>query len=1106
MTHVWTPSQIDHLPLYEWLVHTNFSFLMGASHPEELIKAGDSIGLSGLAVTDMDGVYGLARTYRAWKNLSESSTSPPRMKLFYGAEIHLDQDHDKSIVFQNTICLLAKSLKGYGDLCRIISHAHRNGKYNAFISLEDMASYDLSHIVAIQPMRGLIRTISSRELKNQWQKQSQTLSDLFGARLHFCISRHLNPAEDAWIPMQKEMADYLRAPMIFSQDVFMHSTSRKRLSDVIHAIRHSESMDKSMRHMFVNDQRTFLSKADFFRRYSHFEYFGSCVENSIQLANSIDFGFDELRYNYPKEMIPEGMNAQNFLEQLVWESARRFYGSGLVDRVRDLLQKELRLIHDLQFADYFLTVWDIVRWAREQGILCQGRGSAANSSVCFVLGITSVDPKNFELLFERFMSKERGDPPDIDVDFENERREEVIQYIYNRYGRDRSAMVANVITFRRKGAFREVGKALGFSESDISSVSQKFSDRALISKTTHELVHDVRMSSASSSEVDRPDNLWSVWLDLANELRGFPRHLGIHSGGFMIADRPLHELVPLEPATMEGRQVIQWSKDDIEALGFFKIDILALGMLTAIRKMFALLKKEYRIDLDLKSIPQDDPKTYEMIQRAETVGTFQIESRAQMSMLPRLLPKTFYDLVIQVAIIRPGPIQGGMIHPFLRRRHGLEPIVYADRRLEPILSRTLGIPLFQEQVMSIAIALGDFTPGEANELRKNMGAWSMKGNINPWLEKLAQGLERHGVSKEFSDNIISQMKGFAEYGFPESHAVSFALIAYASAYLKAHFPAVFFTSILNSQPMGFYSPHVLIKTAQRDGVSVMPVRVLSSSWDSGLEVDAHRNFGIRLGFNQVKGISKEFVLRMTELRRKRTLPWSSLEEFLHEVKPWRHELLCLAFSDALKDFGYGRKDAVWISAGSPFAESLDEIDIQPSRLGSLFPSETRVEALEQDYAATGTCLFDHPVKVAKEECWSFRVPVDRISVASSLESLGSDQQVFVCGVVVIVQRPPTAKGMMFITVEDETGLINLALTPQAVDKFAHRFSSKAIMCVRGKLQKQGRSHSVLVAEVFAENANQDSVIPFRPPQKSLEVVSQMGEQGAVKHRTGVYSQ
>lgn len=1048
----------------EWLCHTNFSFLSGASHPSELLDRAHELKLSGICMADFDGVYGLARTFRHWRTLAETQ----RPKLLYATELHLEDpaEHELPIPLRNTLVLLARSARGYENICRLITHSHRTGKHNAIVTLKDLHEFSMDEISALVPMRGLIR----RNDKVKWLKQLSTFKEIFSSDLYFIISRHLNPAEDCWVPKQLEAANKLSSAILLSQDVFFHSPNRKPLSDTLHAIRTNLSLAECGDQLFVNDQRHILSPQDFHRRYCNLPCYHSALENSVKLAERCVFTFNELRYRYPKEMIPEGYTAQSYLVFLTWRSAHETYGTQIPDVAHDLLKRELLLIETLGFADYFLTVWDIVFWARSQDILCQGRGSAANSAVCFVLGITAVDPTKFDLLFERFMSVERGDPPDIDIDFEHERREEVIQYIYRRYGREKAAMVANVITFRRRGALRSCGKALGLPEVILSEASELASSRIHRGKTMTEIASDLE-----AQHPGQPHHKFLLWIELAESLRGFPRHLGIHSGGFMIADRDLNGLVPLEPATMEGRTVIQWCKDDIEDLGFFKIDILSLGMLTAIRKMFQMIKGKYQQNLSMSLVPQEDPATYQMIQKADTVGTFQIESRAQMSMLPRLRPKTFYDLVIEVAIIRPGPIQGGMVHPFLRRREGLEPITYPDERLRPILQRTLGIPIFQEQAMRIAIAVGNFTPGEANELRKNMGAWSMRGDINPWLEKLAEGMRMNNIAPEFSDAILAQMHGFAEYGFPESHSVSFALIAYVSAFLKCHYPDVFFTGLLNSQPMGFYSPHALIQTAMRCGVTVLPISVTQSSWDSTLELlpsEKKPIYAIRLGFHLISGFRKQTAQKIDESRNRHGI-WKSWQDFLATTTLLRSELTTLAAANALLPFGLDRRAAIWMAAAAPHSSWLEDIESPLS-----VPTESLHEQVQQDFNATGTSLVAHPAQIIRESTWSYATSVAKIKLAKDIDTLIPNQVITVFGMILILQRPPSANGMMFITLEDETGVINLVLTPDITTKFAAILHGQAMLCVSGKIQRQGLAHSILVREVYASKITQGEIIPL----------------------------
>jgi len=757
------------------------------------------------------------------------------------------------------------------------------------------------------------------------------------------------------------------------------------------------------------------------------------------------------------------MTAQEWLVQLTWQGAKKHFGAHLPEKIHNTLQHELKLIRQLEFADYFLTVWDIVRWARSKDILCQGRGSAANSAVCFVLGITSVDPASFDLLFERFISMERGDPPDIDVDFEHERREEVIGYIYERYGRDRAAMVANVITFRRKGALRAAGKALGIPETLLSQASSLAGQRNARSRDTGAILESLQ---EQAPEARIP---WQFWEHMTALLRGFPRHLGIHSGGFMLSGRSLNWLLPQEPATMPGRSVIQWCKEDIEALGFFKIDVLALGMLTAIRKTLQELQRLHGISLALHQIPEDDSLTGKMIQETDTIGTFQIESRAQMSMLPRLRPHSFYDLVIQIAIIRPGPLQGKVIHPFLRRRNGQEPVTFPSEALRPVLERTLGVAIFQEQAMRIAIAVGNFTPGEANELRKNIGAWNIKNyerDLNPWLQKLAHGMQQNGFDKSFILQILGQMRGFADYGFPESHAASFARIAWASAWLKCHYPALFFTSLLNSQPVGFYSPHSLLKAAERCGVVSLPLCVNHSGEDfqagqvpdPGGEVPS---WGIRLGFRLVAGLSRNGIRKLLEAREKAGGRFRDQHHFLQSVRISRPDMTALAAARALACFGLKRLEAVWLSEAAPFTW-IPEAPEKPLH----WKEEDPWSAMQKDFRAFRTTLGQHPAALVREQLWPYALPVSHLSLLPALEKAANGKIVTVFGLIMVRQAPPSANGMVFLTLEDCDGFINLACPPQVWQKFSHEAEGQSFLCARGRLQKVNESHSVLVQEIL----------------------------------------
>jgi error-prone DNA polymerase len=1056
----------------EWLCKTNFSFLQGASHPQDIIETANALEYQSLCINDFDGVYGLARCYRELGYLKQQRLHR-RLKLNYGAEIHFTADHDLPVLLQNTLVLVAQSQAGYTNLNRLLSYAHREGKAYANIPFEYLLNSDVDGLFAIQPMRGGIRVRNTDD-------NYAALKQLFDGRYYLAISRHLHPAEDRWINTTLDHARRHGLETLLSQDIFFHNRQQKCVSDLLQAIRNNRVFDQCREHFFPNAERC-LHRTDELRRL--FEVIPDYVRAlglAQALNQSCEFDLDQLGYQYPGEMIPQGHDAQSYLRLLVLQAVQEKFNHQPSARILRQIEHELELIEQLNFADYFLTVWDIVSWARGQQILCQGRGSAANSSVCFVLGITSVNPDQFELLFERFVSMERGDPPDIDVDFEHERREEVIRYIYQRYGRDRAAMVANVVTFKTRGALRAVGKALGVDDKLLRQMSKIASSRYFRGTGTENIV----MALKQDYENDNPRAQkisWKLWLQLSARLRGFPRHLGIHSGGFMLADKPLNCLLPQEPATMTGRSVIQWSKEDIEALGFFKIDILSLGMLSAIRKCFDYIEYYYGKTLSLASLPDDDQATYQMIQKADTVGTFQIESRAQMSMLPRLKPACFYDLVIEVAIIRPGPIQGKVIHPYLARREGIEPVTYPDERLRPILQRTLGIAIFQEQAMRIAIAVGNFSAGEANELRQKIGSWGIKDfnrDLNPLLVKLEQGMRDNGIKPEFAEQILGQMKGFAEYGFPESHAVSFSLIAYASCYLKCHFPAAFYISVLNSQPMGFYSPHALLQAAKREGIQLLPISVNHSNRDHQLEQSGARQaYAIRLGFRLVNGLAESAVDKIIQ-QRGESGSWRSFEQFSRDCELARDEITALSAADVFREFGDSRSDALWESEAAPYKPMLDSVDD-----GIDWKPEAKLESIQKDFRSFKTSLGKHPVEVIKSEQWPYPVALEKFTVSQRLNELPADIDIFVFGMVLVKQSPGSAKGMVFVTLEDEAGFINLAFTPQVYTRFYRQVDQQPFLAVVGSLQRVNESHSVLVKRVFDFESGA-SLLPLRREDKS----------------------
>lgn len=1064
----------ENFPWHEWICHTNYSFLTGSSHPREFVETANTYEYSSLGITDYDGVYGIVKAYTAFKELNKTQSSALQ-SLSFGIEYHLKPDHKLPVSLQDTIILKAQNLKGYETLCRLTTKSFQRQKQHPWINLHEILNVSKEGMICIQPMRGIIRHNDFPALLNRYQN----LKEAFGDRFYLLISRHLSPLEDRWIRTTLDLATKLKIGILFSQDSYFHCSQRKRLNDVMHAIRHNQSIYDCQSQFFPNAERSLRDKQTIWRRYSPIPNFEYHLEHSDELHQSFDFCLSQIRYYYPKEMIPEGFDAQSYLESLVWSATYGLYPQP-PEKLKRQLKKELILIQKLEFADYFLTVWDIVKWARDRLILCQGRGSAANSAICYVLGITAVDPTLFDLLFERFISLERGDPPDIDVDFEHERREEVIQYIYQRYGRHKAAMVANIISFRGKSALRSVGKALQIPDSaiDLASKQQKTRFyRKSDCNTTIEAVHEKHT---------RKDIPWELWSQLSEEIKGFPRHLGLHSGGFIISQHNLNTISPIEPATMANRSVIQWSKDDIEELGLFKIDILALGMLTAIRKSLSLVRNHYNQPIHLNTIPQEDKSTYHMIQRAQTLGTFQIESRAQMSMLPRLRPHTFYDLVVQIGIIRPGPIQGGLIHPYLKRRQGLEAVSYPHPKLKPILQRTLGVPIFQEQIMRVAMTVGDFSPGEADKLRKQIGSWSLRKDMLDMIQKLQSGMKKHGIRDHHIRQIVGYLKGFSEYGFPESHAASFALLAYASAYLKCHFPAAFYCGLINAQPMGFYSVHAILQEAKRDGITIKPISILQSQYDCSLESsenNPHKSqLSIRLGFRLVHGLSKSGALKLISKRDNSTRKmWQSLSDFLHDQILNRADLMALSCSNAFADFNINRRSAIWLGAAAPIASFIEDKQHYD------FEEISDLDNNNADFKSFGTSLGPHPAKLIKAYHWQYEIPVKQVKTATQIAHLRANQLIVVFGMVLVRQAPSSAKGMVFVTLEDDTGLINLAFTPVIYKQFHDIIDDYGFLCIQGRLQSANHSHSILVKKVYQAQLSHSNLITLHQAKEARKM-------------------
>jgi error-prone DNA polymerase len=816
--------------------------------------------------------------------------------------------------------------------------------------------------------------------------------------------------------------------------VVMHVRSRKPLQDTMTAIRVGRPVQECGYDLSPNAEQHLRSRLRLVNLYPEY-----ALEETTNILSRCTFSLDELRYEYPDELVPAGITPTAYLRQETYIGARRRFPSGIPYSVLKQIEHELELIRELEYEPYFLTVYDIVRFARSQHILCQGRGSAANSAVCYCLGVTEVDPARGNMLFERFISKERGEPPDIDVDFEHQRREEVIQYIYRKYGRDRAAIAAAVSTYRPRGALRETGKALGVDPQIVDAVAK--------SHQWFDGKEDL-LNRFSESGLNTETPLIQLWASLASQLLGFPRHLSQHSGGFVISRGKLTRLVPVENAAMVDRSVIQWDKDDLESLGLLKIDVLALGMLSAIRRALDLVSDQRGEQFEMQDIPAEDPETYEMISRADTVGVFQIESRAQMSMLPRLKPRTFYDLVIEVAIVRPGPIQGGAVHPYLQRRQGFEPVSYPSKALETALGRTLGVPIFQEQVMQVAMLAAGFTAGEADQLRRAMAAWKRKGGLDRYYDRIVNGMTERGYDKAFADGIFQQILGFGEYGFPESHAASFALLVYASSWLKRHEPEAFLAAMLNSQPMGFYSPSQLVQDATRHGVQVFPVDVTISGWDSSLEpMNGAERPAVRLGLSLLKGMRDGAAERIENSRAVRQ--FTTVSDLARRAQLDRHDLQVLAAANALSSLAGNRREALWQSvAAVPDKDMLSvaKVEDETPELGA--PSEA--DDIVGDYRSMGLTLGRHPLALLRPQLLE-----NRLMPASTLHTYRNGRLARGCGIVTVRQRPETAKGVIFITLEDETGNVNVIIWPKVLELQRKEVLGASLLGVLGLWQCEG---------------------------------------------------
>jgi error-prone DNA polymerase len=855
------------------------------------------------------------------------------------------------------------------------------------------------------------------------------LAERFPGRAWVAVELHAGPDDAARLEVLQALGAASGLPLAAAGDVHMHVRARRPVQDVLTALRLKTTVFDAGHALFPNGERHLRTRLRLSRLYPP-----ALLDETLHIAARCDFSLDELRYEYPEEIVPAGETPASWLRAETGRGLLRRYPDGVPEAVRERVEHELKLIAEMTYEAYFLTVHDLVRFARAREILCQGRGSAANSAVCYALGITEVDPARSALLFERFISKERGEPPDIDVDFEHERREEVIQYIYAKYGRERAALAAAVITYRTKGALRDAGRALGFGIAQINALTASLAwwDRR---EQLPERFAELGLDPAAPRV--------AKWLAIAGALRGFPRHLTQHVGGFVISRGPLARLAPVENAAMPGRSVIQWDKDDLDAMGLMKVDILALGMLSAIRRTLAILGDSSGRPLRMQDIPAEDAATYEMLCHADSMGVFQVESRAQMAMLPRLQPRSFYDLVVEVALVRPGPIQGDMVHPYLKRRQKKEPIEKISPAVDAVLARTFGVPIFQEQVMQLAVVAASFTPGEADRLRRSMAAWRRKGGLEHFEQKLLAGMAANGLPDAFARRIIAQIQGFGEYGFPESHAASFALLVYASAWLKRHHPAAFLCGLLNSQPMGFYSPSLLIQDARRHGVAVLPPDVNASDRDSRLDADG----AVRLGLREIGGLSRAVAERVAVDRQKR--PFSSVADLAARSRLQRRDLDLLAAADALRSLAGHRRQAAWAATAAAVQGDLFD-GLPPPETATDLPSPSAGENLIADYRSLGLTLRCHPLTLLRRHLAELR-----FLPAVDLRSSGDRALVRAAGIVVGRQRPGTATGIVFVTLEDETGLANIVVYPQLVDRQRRELLGSTLLGVYGQLQKEG---------------------------------------------------
>ncbi len=999
---------------------SNFSFLRGASHAEELMAQAKELGYTALAVTDECSLAGVVRAHTAVKKIGGG------IKLLIGAEFALDCGL--------RLVVIARNRAGYGRLSRLITRGRRRAQKGSY----SLSRADVEEFLSKDVVGTLALWLPADQTDVDADGQCAWIARVFAGRAWIAVELLRDGRDREHLEQCRCLGARHGLPLTAAGDVHMHVRERRALQDALTAVRHGVPVAQAGTRLFPNAERHLRGRERLAKLYPP-----GLLAETVQIAALVDFSLDELRYEYPRELVPEGETPASHLRKLTQAGACRRWPTGIPEAMQAKIDYELALIGDLQYESYFLTVHDIVSEARRLSILCQGRGSAANSVVCYCLGVTEVDPSRGELLMERFISRERNEPPDIDIDFEHERREEVIQYIYRKYGRERTALTATVISYRPRSALRDMAKAIGLDavQAERLAGAMQWWDTAV----------DAERIREAGFEPDNPQVLHLMYL--VAQLLGFPRHLSQHVGGFVISQGLLEELVPIENAAMEDRTVIEWDKDDLDDLGLLKVDVLGLGMLSALRRGLEYVGAFRRKSFTLADVPKEDARVYEMISRADTVGVFQVESRAQMSMLPRLRPAKFYDLVIEVAIVRPGPIQGGMVHPYLRRRQGLDPVTYPSDAVKGVLSRTLGVPIFQEQVMQLAIVAAGFTAGEADQLRRSMAAWKRRGGLGHFEKRLIEGMSARGYDASFAQQIFSQLQGFGEYGFPESHAASFALLVYSSAWLKCHEPAAFTAALLNSQPMGFYAPAQLVRDARDHGVEVRPICACHSDWDCSLERRADGEPALRLGLRMVKSLGEEAAERIVAARANAS--FDSVQDLGLRATLERRDLEALADAGALRELSGNRHLTFWQVAGSERELPLAPVPRAPEGTPLLTPP-TEGQNIAADYRSAGFTLGRHPLALLREE-----LAAERIVTAAALDELPQGRVVRVAGIVTARQRPQSAGGVMFVTLEDETGHVNLIVWERVWSRARRAANNSRLLEVQGKLQKEaGVTHVV----------------------------------------------